>query len=95
MRTLVVVGGVGFKRWENMCRLNCVGVEKSEYINVVGVKKWLKKTAFRCKKVEAKKGYPIVLCKQKKTSFTKNLLDSMLISACLGCSVARCLLDIA
>ena len=39
-----------------MCRLNCVGVEKSEYINV-GVKKWLKKTAFRCKKVEAKKGY--------------------------------------
>ena len=56
MRTLVVVGGVGFKKWENMCRLNCVGVEKSEYINV-GVKKWLKKTAFRCKKVEAKKGY--------------------------------------
>ena len=40
-----------------MCRLNCVGVEKSEYINV-GVKKWLKKMAFRCKKVEAKKGYP-------------------------------------
>ena len=40
-----------------MCRLNCVGEEKSEYINV-GVKKWLKKTAFRCKKVEAKKGYP-------------------------------------
>ena len=39
-----------------MCRLNCVGEEKSEYINV-GVKKWLKKTAFRCKKVEAKKGY--------------------------------------
>ena len=38
-----------------MCRLNCVGEEKSEYINV-GVKKWLKKTAFRCKKVEAKKG---------------------------------------
>ena len=37
----------------------CVdGVEKSEYINV-GVKKWLKKTAFRCKKVEAKKGYPL------------------------------------
>ena len=56
MRTLVVVGGVGFKKWENMCRLNCVGVEKSEYINV-GVKKWLKRTAFRCKKVEAKKGY--------------------------------------
>ena len=39
-----------------MCRLNCVGEEKSEYINV-GVKKWLKKTVFRCKKVEAKKGY--------------------------------------
>ena len=52
----MVVGGVGFKKWENMCRLNCVGVEKSEYINV-GVKKWLKRTAFRCKKVEAKKGY--------------------------------------
>ena len=57
MRTLVVVGGVGFKKWENMCRLNCVGVEKSEYYINVGVKKWLKKTAFRCKKVEAKKGY--------------------------------------
>ena len=56
MRTLVVVGGVGFKKWENMCRLNCVGVEKSEYINV-GFKKWLKKTAFRCKKVKAKKAY--------------------------------------
>ena len=40
-----------------MCRLNCVGEEKSEYINV-GVKKWLKKTVFRCKKAEAKKGYP-------------------------------------
>ena len=43
-----------------MCRLNCIGEEKSEYINV-GVKKWLKKTAFRCKKVEAKKGYRIEL----------------------------------
>ena len=41
-----------------MCRLNCVGEEKSEYINV-GVKKWLKKTAFRCKKVEEKKGYSL------------------------------------
>ena len=58
--SVVVVGGVGFKKWENMCRLNCVGVEKSEYINV-GVKKWLKKTAFRCKKVEAKKGYHIYI----------------------------------
>ena len=44
-----------------MCRLNCVGVEKSEYINV-GVKKWLKKTAFKRKKVEAKKGYLTKLC---------------------------------
>ena len=41
-----------------MCRLNCVGVKKSEYINV-GIKKWLKKTAFRYKKVEAKRGYQI------------------------------------
>ena len=41
-----------------MCRLNYVGVEKSEYINV-GIKKWLKKTAFKRKKVEAKKGYHI------------------------------------
>ena len=56
MRTLAVVGGVGFKKWENMCRLNCVGEEKSEYINV-GVKKWLKKMVFRCKKVDANKGY--------------------------------------
>ena len=47
-----------------MCRLNCVGEEKSEYINV-GVKKWLKKTAFRCKKVEAKKGYPKYASKKK------------------------------
>ena len=39
-----------------MCRLNCVGEEKSEYINV-GVKKWLEKAVFRCKKVDAKKGY--------------------------------------
>ena len=42
-----------------MCRLNCVGEEKSEYITV-SVKKWLKKTAFRCKKVEARKEYPLM-----------------------------------
>ena len=40
-----------------MCTLNCVEEEKSEYINV-GVKKWMKKRAFRFKKVEAKKGIP-------------------------------------
>ena len=65
MRTLVIVGGVGgnpsvkkndlkiMSALKNMCRLNCVREQKSEYINV-GVKKWLKKTVFRCKKVEAK-----------------------------------------
>ena len=51
-----------------MCRLNCVGVEKSEYINV-GVKKWLKKTAFRCKKVEAKKGYQKITCQAQFPAF--------------------------
>ena len=39
-----------------MYRLNYVGEEKLEYIKV-GVKKWLKKTVFRCKKVDAKNGY--------------------------------------
>ena len=54
-----------------MCRRNCVGEEKSEYINV-GVKKWLKKTAFRCKKVEAKKGIPNVNISLTLLTFVSN-----------------------